>query len=92
MVCRFFAGLGGSAPLSIGGGVLGDSWQAHERGRAIAVYSLMPLIGPAIGKSSLSALDQVKLLKVVQVPSREVSSQKTQHGAGHSGPHQPRAA
>ncbi|KAI7310258.1 MFS multidrug transporter-like protein, partial [Hortaea werneckii] len=49
MVCRFFAGLGGSAPLSIGGGVLGDSWQAHERGRAIAVYSLMPLIGPAIG-------------------------------------------
>lgn len=50
---RFMAGLGGSAPLSIGGGVLGDCWQAHERGRAIAVYSLMPLIGPAVGKHGM---------------------------------------
>lgn len=46
---RFLAGLGGSAPLSIGGGVLGDCWLAHERGKAIAIYSLMPLLGPAIG-------------------------------------------
>ncbi|KAK5124307.1 hypothetical protein LTR85_002010 [Meristemomyces frigidus] len=46
---RFMSGLGGSAPLSIGGGVLGDCWLAHERGKAIAVYSLMPLIGPAVG-------------------------------------------
>ena len=46
---RFMSGLGGSAPLSIGGGVLGDTWLAHERGKAIAVYSLMPLIGPAVG-------------------------------------------
>lgn len=73
MVCRFFAGLGGSAPLSIGGGVLGDSWQAHERGRAIAVYSLMPLIGPAIGWSSEHIKSQVNVLNYVQVPSREVS-------------------
>ncbi|KAK5134646.1 hypothetical protein LTR08_006302 [Meristemomyces frigidus] len=46
---RFMSGLGGSAPLSIGGGVLGDCWLAHERGKAIAIYSLMPLIGPAVG-------------------------------------------
>ena len=46
---RFLSGLGGSAPLSIGGGVLGDVWLAHERGRAVSVYSLMPLIGPAVG-------------------------------------------
>lgn len=30
---RFLAGLGGSAPLSIGGGVLGDCWRAEQRGQ-----------------------------------------------------------
>ncbi|CCM02927.1 uncharacterized protein FIBRA_05041 [Fibroporia radiculosa] len=46
---RFLAGLGGSAPLAIGGGVLGDCWRTEERGQAIAVYSLAPLLGPVIG-------------------------------------------
>ncbi|KAK5164293.1 uncharacterized protein LTR77_009988 [Saxophila tyrrhenica] len=46
---RFLSGLGGSAPLGIGGGVLGDVWLPQERGRAMALYSLMPLLGPAIG-------------------------------------------
>ncbi|KAI0318767.1 major facilitator superfamily domain-containing protein [Amylostereum chailletii] len=46
---RFLAGLGGSAPLSIGGGVLGDLFTAETRGQAIAVYSLAPLLGPVIG-------------------------------------------
>ncbi|KAL5480633.1 hypothetical protein ACEPAI_1904 [Sanghuangporus weigelae] len=49
VVFRFLAGLGGSAPLSIGGGVLGDLWRAEERGQAIALYSLAPLLGPVIG-------------------------------------------
>ncbi|KAF9531460.1 MFS polyamine transporter [Crepidotus variabilis] len=46
---RFLAGLGGSAPLAIGGGVLGDIWPAEQRGKAIAIYSLAPLLGPVIG-------------------------------------------
>ena len=46
---RFFSGLGGSAPLSIGGGVLADCFAAEDRGQAIGVYSLAPLLGPAIG-------------------------------------------
>ncbi|EDR04269.1 MFS polyamine transporter [Laccaria bicolor S238N-H82] len=46
---RFLAGLGGSAPLAVGGGVLGDVWRAEERGRAIAIYSLAPLLGPVVG-------------------------------------------
>ncbi|KII86228.1 hypothetical protein PLICRDRAFT_114364 [Plicaturopsis crispa FD-325 SS-3] len=46
---RFLAGLGGSAPLSIGGAVIGDTWKTEERGMAIAVYSLAPLLGPVIG-------------------------------------------
>jgi len=46
---RFFAGLGGSDPLAIGGGVLGDIWDAEERGQALAIYSLAPLLGPVVG-------------------------------------------
>lgn len=46
---RFLSGLGGSAPLAIGGGVLSDCWRPEERGRAISLYSLAPLLGPAIG-------------------------------------------
>lgn len=49
MACRFLAGLGGSAPLAVGGGVLADLFAAEQRGRAIGVYSLMPLLGPAVG-------------------------------------------
>ncbi|KAA1478674.1 MFS polyamine transporter [Dentipellis sp. KUC8613] len=48
IVFRFFAGLGGSAPLSIGGGVIGDLFQPHQRGQAIAIYSLAPLVGPVV--------------------------------------------
>ena len=43
------AGFGGSAPLSIGGGVLGDCWRPEERGQAVALYSLAPLLGPVVG-------------------------------------------
>ncbi|RAL65662.1 hypothetical protein DID88_005333 [Monilinia fructigena] len=46
---RFLAGLGGSAPLALGGGVLSDLFTAEQRGKAISVYSLAPLLGPAIG-------------------------------------------
>ena len=48
LVFRFFAGIGGSAPLAIGGGILADCFQAEERGKAIAIYSLAPLLGPAV--------------------------------------------
>ncbi|KAF2741346.1 MFS general substrate transporter [Polyplosphaeria fusca] len=49
MAFRFLSGLGGSAPLAIGGGVLSDCFHAEQRGRAISIYSLAPLLGPAIG-------------------------------------------
>ncbi|EUC41277.1 hypothetical protein COCMIDRAFT_8995 [Bipolaris oryzae ATCC 44560] len=49
MVCRFFSGLGGSAPLAIGGGILSDCFLPEQRGRAVSIYSLGPLLGPAIG-------------------------------------------
>ncbi|KAK2751318.1 hypothetical protein FQN55_001053 [Onygenales sp. PD_40] len=46
---RFLSGLGGSAPLAIGGGVLSDCWRPDERGKGVAIYSLAPLLGPAVG-------------------------------------------
>ncbi|KAF8124035.1 MFS polyamine transporter [Boletus edulis] len=49
---RFLAGLGGSAPLAIGGGVLGDCWHPEERGKAVALFSLAPLLGPVIGPTA----------------------------------------
>lgn len=49
IVFRFLAGFGGSAPLAIGGGVLSDLFTAEQRGKAMSIYSLAPLLGPAIG-------------------------------------------
>lgn len=49
IIFRFLSGLGGSAPLALGGGVLSDLFTAEERGKAISIYSLAPLLGPAIG-------------------------------------------
>lgn len=49
MAFRFLAGLGGSAPLAIGGGVLGDLFMPEERGKAMGIYAMGPLLGPALG-------------------------------------------
>ncbi|THC97100.1 hypothetical protein EYZ11_003418 [Aspergillus tanneri] len=49
IVFRFLAGLGGSAPLAIGGGVLSDCFKPEQRGKSVAIYSLAPLLGPAAG-------------------------------------------
>ena len=49
IVFRFLAGLGGSAPQSIGGGVVGDLFDAEHRGQAVSIYSLAALLGLVIG-------------------------------------------
>ncbi|EME46470.1 hypothetical protein DOTSEDRAFT_42977 [Dothistroma septosporum NZE10] len=46
---RFLSGLGGCVPQVTGGGVLSDLWRAEERGMAMALYTLAPLLGPALG-------------------------------------------
>ncbi|OAA68404.1 major facilitator superfamily transporter multidrug resistance [Niveomyces insectorum RCEF 264] len=46
---RVLAGIGGSACMSLGGALIGDMFHVHERGIALAVWSLGPLIGPSIG-------------------------------------------
>lgn len=49
IVFRLFAGLGGSAPLALGSGVLADLFTPDERGLAVGIYSFFPILGPAIG-------------------------------------------
>lgn len=47
---RFLGGFGASAVYALAGGVLSDVWRADERGKSLAWYSLVPLIGAAVGK------------------------------------------
>ncbi|KAJ5933762.1 hypothetical protein N7454_006091 [Penicillium verhagenii] len=49
VICRFFAGIGGSSPLTLGAGVIADLFPIEKRGIATAIWSLGPLIGPTVG-------------------------------------------
>ncbi|ROW06906.1 hypothetical protein VMCG_04174 [Cytospora schulzeri] len=46
---RFLAGLGGAGPFAIGSGMNADLFRPHERGQAIAVYVMAPLVGGLVG-------------------------------------------
>ncbi|KAL8290079.1 hypothetical protein RQP46_003018 [Phenoliferia psychrophenolica] len=49
IICRFFAGLFGSAPLTNSGGVISDMFSASERALAISFFALAPFAGPVLG-------------------------------------------
>lgn len=49
IILRLLAGVGGSTSLGIGGGIIGDCFLPDQRGLAVSIYNLMPLLGPAIG-------------------------------------------
>lgn len=46
---RLLAGIAGSTVITIGGGTFGDMFSAEERGPAMAIWSMGPLMGPVIG-------------------------------------------
>lgn len=46
MICRFFAGVFGSAPLAVVGGALADFWDPIQRGVSVGIYSMCTFIGP----------------------------------------------
>ncbi|KAI0160153.1 MFS general substrate transporter [Xylariaceae sp. FL1272] len=46
---RLLSGFGACVADAVSGGVLRDLWAAEERGRAFAVYSVVPLLGFALG-------------------------------------------
>lgn len=49
IVFRFLAGCFGSSPLALGGGSIADMFDRDQRGLAVAIYSIGPICGPAIG-------------------------------------------
>lgn len=53
LITRFFAGIGGSAPLCNTGGVLADIWPPQHRGAALLTYGIAvvagPLLAPIVG-------------------------------------------
>jgi multidrug resistance protein len=49
ILCRLFAGFGAGAIYSLGSGVMGDIWPPERRGRTLAIYMLIPLLGAAVG-------------------------------------------
>ncbi|KAG8527339.1 uncharacterized protein KY384_007491 [Bacidia gigantensis] len=46
LICRFFAGVFGVAPLCIVGGSLADFWSPVARGVAVGIYSMCTFVGP----------------------------------------------
>jgi MFS family permease len=57
---RLLAGMMGSTPLTIGGGTMSDMFRVEERGGAMAIWSLGPLLGPVIGPVAGGYLTQAK--------------------------------
>ncbi|CAG9941035.1 unnamed protein product [Clonostachys rosea f. rosea IK726] len=49
LVFHLFAGISGSGPVTMGAGSVADMFAREERGVAMAIYSLGPLLGPVIG-------------------------------------------
>ncbi|KAK4163831.1 fluconazole resistance protein 1 [Cladorrhinum sp. PSN259] len=49
IVFRFLTGIGGAGCLTLGAGIIADVFRTDERGFAIGIYTLGPLIGPTIG-------------------------------------------
>ncbi|KAH6918029.1 major facilitator superfamily domain-containing protein [Coprinopsis sp. MPI-PUGE-AT-0042] len=52
LALRFIAGFWGSAPVAIGGGTIGDVFDASERASAMALFTMGPLFGPALGPAA----------------------------------------
>lgn len=46
LVFRFISGCAASIPNTIGGGTVADIYPASERGKALALFALGPLLGP----------------------------------------------
>lgn len=49
LICRLIDGILFSAPMTLIGGSLADIWDGTERGKAMAVFSAAPFLGPVMG-------------------------------------------
>jgi MFS family permease len=46
---RFFASAASSTPVTMGASTFGDMFRVEERGRAMSIWVLGPLLGPVVG-------------------------------------------
>ncbi|KAL5404774.1 hypothetical protein PMIN03_008910 [Paraphaeosphaeria minitans] len=46
---RLLSGFGACTADAVAGGVIGDIWAPHQRGRAFAIFMAAPLLGPGVG-------------------------------------------
>ncbi|KAI0102741.1 major facilitator superfamily domain-containing protein [Nemania sp. FL0031] len=49
IISRFFSGVGGVGCLTLGGVIVGDLFRPDQRGFAIGVWNIGPLLGPTVG-------------------------------------------
>ncbi|CAI7582146.1 unnamed protein product [Penicillium palitans] len=57
---RLFAGISGSSPVTLGAGSVADMFVREERGAALSIYGLGPLMGPVIGPIAGGYLSQAQ--------------------------------
>lgn len=60
IVFRFLAGLAGVAVITCGSGTISDMLPPEQRGSAMAIWSLGPLLGPVVGPIAGGFLTQAK--------------------------------
>lgn len=58
LICRFFSGIFGSAPVTNTGGVLGDLWKPQQRGTFLVIYAFAVVGGPTLGPIAGGAIVQ----------------------------------
>ncbi|KAI0537680.1 major facilitator superfamily transporter [Xylaria digitata] len=49
IVFRFLCGVGGAGSMILGGAVTGDMFPVVERGKALSIWSIGPIVGPTLG-------------------------------------------
>ncbi|KIW27664.1 uncharacterized protein PV07_07387 [Cladophialophora immunda] len=49
IVFRFFAGLAGSCPLTVGSGSIADTFRQDQRGKVMSIWTFPILFGPSLG-------------------------------------------
>ncbi|KAK5940089.1 hypothetical protein PMZ80_007507 [Knufia obscura] len=60
-VGRLFSGAGAASALALGTGTLGEIWRPAQRGRSLAMLSIVSLLGPCIGPIIGGAIAQRSL-------------------------------
>ena len=73
LVFRFFQGMAGVTPLTIGSGTISDLIPSESRGKYMAIYSLGPLLGPVIGNLKFLQFNETKLNDIDRSSSRLLS-------------------